>query len=62
MNTRHLIYVLTESSRRHGSDKILTVGHLLNIVTLAQRMEEREEQRLDECLQEVMDGETPGSD
>ena len=39
MNT--LIEVLEESAKRNGPDKVLTVGHLLNILKLAERIEEK---------------------
>ncbi len=53
-----LAKVLAQSLKRNG-DKPLTIGHLLNIVKMAERLDnmtaEKYEQFLDQCRDDVSD-------
>jgi hypothetical protein len=41
MNTSLLINILTKSVEKNGSDYVLTLGHLLNIIKLINKIEEK---------------------
>lgn len=43
MELEKLIYMLEVSAERNGKDKVLTIGHLLNILKLMSKIEELEE-------------------
>ncbi len=47
----HLIQVLTKSVEKHGATKVVTLGHLLSLVRLADRLKEAEANRLEEAHQ-----------
>lgn len=52
-----LTTIISISARKHGADKLLTLGHLLNICKMAQAFEqkivEREEKEHAELLNEI---------
>ena len=41
MNTSLLINILTKSVEKNGSDYVLTLGHLLNIIKLIDKIEKK---------------------
>lgn len=49
---KDLVKLLELSAKKHGPDKVLTIGHLLNLTKLAlkhkRKDDEAEEKRLDE--------------
>jgi hypothetical protein len=47
---RDLIDVLELSVKKHGPDKVLTLGHLLNLLKLAEREAYKEKQRHHDIL------------
>ena len=42
---RNLIDVLEASVKKHGPDKVLTLGHLLNLIKLSEQEAYKEKQR-----------------
>jgi hypothetical protein len=55
---RNLIKVLEVSEKKHGSDYVLTIGHLLNILKFVEKCRENEEieknKQHDKLINEVM--------
>jgi len=55
-----LIAVLSVSVEKHGANKLISLGHLLNICKLCKRfeakIEEREDQEHRELINEISDG------
>ena len=42
MNTTLLINILTKSVEKNGADYVLTLGHLLNIIKLVDKIEDKQ--------------------
>ncbi len=51
--TTTLIEVLERSVKKNGPDKPLTIGHLLNLLKMAKREEERKQEERDQMLDMV---------
>lgn len=49
-----LIIVLEKSVEKNGADKPVTLGHLLNIAKMANRLQENEENRIERNEQEAL--------
>lgn len=48
-----LIRILESSVKRYGTQKVLTLGHLLNIVKLSKKVQIQKSEQLEEFLEEV---------
>jgi hypothetical protein len=49
MEIQILIEVLEHSVKKNGADKPVTLGHLLNLVRLADKIEQKEADKNDYC-------------